>query len=129
MVELKVAMGSYHIIDGEKVSVRYGGQEWTCARCQQFKRDCPGKAVAKDCTADRVMLSTFMMEHWGKIGYIPDSEVMNEVDQQEPEVQVGGNTKQRIIIPESSLTCKYRSVIVKEFRANTPFADIMDRVM
>ena len=53
MVELKVAMGSYHIIDGEKVSIRYGGQEWTCARCQQFKRDCPGKAVAKECTAVR----------------------------------------------------------------------------
>ena len=31
VVEVKVAMGSYHIIDGEKVSLRYGGQEWTYA--------------------------------------------------------------------------------------------------
>ena len=126
MVELKVAMGSYHIIDGEKVSIRYGGQEWTCARCQQCKRDCPGKAVAKECTAVRVMLSTYMMEHWGKIGYIPDTETMNEVDQEEPEVQVGGITKQQIIIPESSFTSKYNSVIVKGFRPETSLEDISD---
>ena len=29
LVELKVPMGSFHIIDGEKVSVRYRAQEWT----------------------------------------------------------------------------------------------------
>ena len=57
MAELKVPMGSYHIIDGEKVSVKYAGQEWTCARCHQLKRDCPGMAVAKNCTADRMQLS------------------------------------------------------------------------
>ena len=129
VVEVKVAMGSYHIIDGEKVSVRYGGQEWTFARCQQFKRDCPGKAVAKECTADRVTLSTFMMDHWAKIGYLPDTEIMNEVDQVEPEVQVGGISKQNIIIPESSLTSKYHSVIVKGFKPETPLEEIIDIIV
>ena len=63
MVELKLPMGSYHIIDGEKVSVRYSGQEWTCARCHQYKKDCPGAAVARECTADGVMLSTHTEDH------------------------------------------------------------------
>ena len=94
--------------------------------CQQFKRNCPGKAVAKECTADRVLLSSYMVKHWAKIGYIPDTEIMNEVDQEEPEVQVGGKTKDQILIPESSFTSKYRSVIVKGFRAETPSKDIME---
>ena len=59
VVELKVAMGSYHIIDGEKVSVRYNGQEWTCARCHKFKSACPGAAVAKNCTAECCCLPTW----------------------------------------------------------------------
>ena len=94
LVELKMPMGSFHIIDGEKVSVRYGGQEWTCARCHQLKRDCPGAAVAKECTADRVLLSTFIEEHWKKIGYVPDAGAgaLNDVDEeQDMEVQVGSN--------------------------------------
>jgi hypothetical protein len=96
VVELKVPMGSYHIIDGEKVSVRYSGQEWSCAKCHQFKRDCPGAAVASDCTAERTLLSAYMVEHWDKIGYKPDSDLMNEVDQVELEVQVGGTKKEQL---------------------------------
>ena len=44
--------------------MRYNGQEWTCARCHQLKKDCPGLAVARNCTADRVLLSEHMREHW-----------------------------------------------------------------
>ena len=80
VVDLKVPIGSYHIIDGEKVSVRYAGQEWTCARCHQYKKDCPGAAVARDCTAVRVLLSAHMAEQWVKIGYKPETDALNEVD-------------------------------------------------
>ena len=32
VMEIKEPMGSYHIIDGEKVSIRYPGQEWSCVK-------------------------------------------------------------------------------------------------
>ena len=35
MVEITKPMGTYHIIDGEKVSVKYRGQDKTCARCHK----------------------------------------------------------------------------------------------
>ena len=57
MVEITKAMGSYHNIDGEKVSVRYRGQARTCARCHKTESVCPGRAIARDCTSARVLLS------------------------------------------------------------------------
>ena len=48
MVEVTKPMGSYHIIDGEKVIVRYRGQAKTCAKCHKTESICPGKAMAKD---------------------------------------------------------------------------------
>ena len=120
-------MGSYHIIDGEKVSVKYAGQEWTCARCHQLKRDCPGHAVARECTADRVLLSTHMEQHWNKIGYKPETGTLNEVDETfEPEIQVGGKKQDIFVIAENSLASKYTSVIVKGFKPDKPIAAIMD---
>ena len=127
VVELKAHMGSYHIIDGEKVSVRYSGQEWTCARCHQLKRNCPGAAVARNCTADRVLLSDHMSEHWQKIGYRPETDALNEVDDMmEIEVQVGGKKQETLVIPESNLTSKYKSIIVKGFKPDTPIETIME---
>ena len=126
VVELEVPMGSYHIIDGEKVSVRYNGQEWTCAKCHKFKKDCPGAAVARNCSAERILLSAHMVELWDKIGYKPDTDTLNEVDQLEQEVQVGGKSKQQIVIPESSFTSKYKSVIIRGFRPDTALEDISE---
>ena len=60
MVEVTKPLGSYHIIDGEKVSVKYRGQDRTCARCHKTESICQGKAMARDCTSDRVLLSTHM---------------------------------------------------------------------
>ena len=127
VVELKIPMGSYHIIDGEKVSVRYSGQEWTCARCHQLKRNCPGAAVARECTAERVLLSAHMAEHWQKIGYKAESDTLNEVDEiVELDIQVGRKLKENFVIPESTLTSKYNSVIVKGFRTDTALVTIKE---
>ena len=127
-IELEKPMGSYHIIDGEKVSVRYSGQEWTCARCHQYKRDCPGAAVARECTADRVLLSTFMAEYWKRIGYAPDTEHSEEVDDEpEIDVQVGGKKMETNVLPDNNkLTSKYNSVIVKGFQVETTKEQILE---
>ena len=70
--------------------MRYSGQEWTCACCHQLKSVCPGCAVARNCTADRILLSAHMREHWEAIGYHPETSDLNGVDEtDEPEVQVG----------------------------------------
>ena len=127
MEELKVPLGSYHIIDGEKVSVRYSGQEWTCARCHQAKSNCPGAAVARDCTAERILLSSHMVDHWQRIGYKPDTDTMNAVDESvELEVQVGGLDRKTINVPESTNKMKYNSVIVGGFRLETDLASIKE---
>ena len=128
-MELKTPMGSYHIIDGEKVSIRYPGQEWSCARCHQFKQTCPGKAVAKNCTADRVMLSEHMAAHWEKFGYKPETEALNDVDEApDLEIQVGHTKKDLTAISENSLTSKYRSVIVKGFTPDTSIDTITEEM-
>ena len=44
-------IGSYHVIDGQKVTVRYAGQQQTCARCLKSARECKGSGVARRCEA------------------------------------------------------------------------------
>ena len=128
MQKLNVPLGSYHIIDGEKVSGRYSGQEWTCARCHQLKSSCPGAAVARDCTADRALLSSHMVDHWARIGYKPDTDTMNDVDEAvELGIQVGGSkNKNDDDFPESTLISKYNSVIVGGFKLETALDTIKE---
>ena len=130
VMEIKEHLGSYHIIDGEKVSIRYPGQEWSCARCHQFKHSCPGSAVARDCTADRVMLSTFMIQHWNKIGYKPESEAVDGVDDEpELEIQVGQHKLDLTLFSDSKLTSKYRSIIVKGFNPELSVEAVIEELV
>ena len=85
--------------------------------------------MAKDCTADRVLLSAHMSQHWQKIGYKPDTNELNEMDDDvavELDIQVGGKSKETFVITDSSLTSKYSSVIVKGFRQDTPLQNIRE---
>ena len=115
MMEVTKPMGTYHIIDGEKVSIKYRGQDRTCAKCHKTESVCPGKALAKDCTSERVMLSTHMQDHWEKVGYRPDTIELNEVDVLD--VQIG--RKEAEPAPSDSLrpdhTAKYSSVKINGF--------------
>ena len=80
MVEVKRNRGTYHIIDGEKVTIKYRGQIKTCAKCHQSQHTCPGKGLARDCSAERVLLSDHMKNHWEEINFKPNTADMNEVD-------------------------------------------------
>ena len=126
MVEVTKPLGSYHIIDGEKVSVKYRGQDKTCARCHKTESICPGKAMARDCTSDRVLLSTHMEEHWTKVGYRPDTIELNEVD--ELDIQIGRKDPEPA--PSDTLrpdhTDKYSSVIISGFSKTAEEQDIYD---
>ena len=67
-------MGTYHLIDGAKITVMYPGQKKTCGRCQHTSNECVGNAIARECEArhgPKVMLSDHMRAHWEEIGFTP----------------------------------------------------------
>ena len=122
MVEVTKHMGSYHIIDGEKVSIKYRGQTRSCARCHMAETQCPGKGVARDCSSDRVLLSVHMEEHWKIIGYTPDASISEDVDGDlEVSVQIGPKTLAR---EGPDLTMRYNSVIINGFLPGTELTDV-----
>ena len=100
-VELQpgVNIGSYHLLDGQKVTARYNGQQQTCARCLQTARDCKGYGVAKKCELEggkKMDFGVYITRLWKRIGYLP--EVSNIVDDDSNvELQTGGEfTPQKV---------------------------------
>ena len=91
-------LGSYHYIDNQKVTMRYIGQQQTCARCFKNPRNCKGRGVAKRCEAEGGMKTEFVdyiLDLWKTIGYTPENQDLeihnNEADLEEsPLIQVGG---------------------------------------
>ena len=76
-------LGSYHVIDGQKVTIRYPGQQQTCGRCHRTSQDCRGKGVARRCEAEggpKVEFSTYILELWKKIGYSPENLQLGKED-------------------------------------------------
>ena len=120
MVEITKHKGSFHIIDGEKVSVRYRGQIKSCTRCHKQETECPGKGIARDCTYDRVFLSVHMEDHWKNIGYTPDTNTGSEVEEDlEVNIQIG---KHGNMGPD--LTLRYNSVLINGFLPGTDLNEI-----
>ena len=75
-VELKANenIGSYHVLYGSKITLRYRGQRQTCARCFETSQNCPGGGVAKKCEAaggQKVDFSNYILDMWQKINYNP----------------------------------------------------------
>ena len=67
-------MGTFHLIDGVNVTVRYAGQRRTCGRCHQTSVACPGGGWAKTCEekgGPRVTLREHMTDLWAAIGFKP----------------------------------------------------------
>ena len=42
-------LGTYHVLNGQKVIVKYPGQMQTCGRCHQTSKTCKGKGIARKC--------------------------------------------------------------------------------
>ena len=62
-MEVLKNIGSTHIIDGERVSVRYPGQTKTCNKCHKTANICPGKGIAKSCSSEKVLLIDYMSSY------------------------------------------------------------------
>ena len=101
-------MGTYHLIDGNKVRVYYRGNKKSCGRCHRTATDCPGDAIAKDCGANgggRVMLSEHMKALWTKVGFVPttfelENDDKNEDDGQQDSVIIDSKFPSNINRPE-----------------------------
>ena len=77
-IELRpnVNIGTYHVVDGHKITARYPGQKQTCARCFETPNKCPGRGMARNCeTAGglRVEFCDYIQNLWETIGYSPEN--------------------------------------------------------
>ena len=128
-------IGSYHILDGNKVTVRYPGQKQTCARCHEVSTYCPGGGMARKCEAAggiKVELGQYIVELWKKIGYTPGllefaaahDDHGDDVDQ----VNVGSPHHGTDFTPVKVVTQpeKFAGVTVKQFPKGVDSGEIME---
>ena len=132
-MEVKRNIGNVHIIDGEKVSIKYNGQRKTCNKCHQESSTCPGKGLAKDCSAEKILLSEHMLTYWKSINFKPETTEMNEVDVDENDdsgetVETKDQVKkaQMKVSSDSSITSRYGGVVIKGFKTDTPIEGIVE---
>ena len=129
---VKRNIGSSHVIDGEKVSIRYPGQIKTCNNCQQEAKSCPGKGLAKNCTLEKVLLSDFMLSYWKTIGFQPDTEEMNLDDTASDEdasefAKIGQvDYKPTKVIINSEMMSRYGGVVIKGFRKDADLDEVIN---
>ena len=85
-------IGSFHVIEGQRVSIRYQGQQQTCGRCHQTPKNCVGKGIARRCQAEggvKVEFTDYILDLWKKIGYSPQNleNATGDVEDLEEEIQ------------------------------------------
>ena len=80
-IKPNVNIGTYHVLDGQKVNVKYPGQLQTCARCHQTARTCKGRGMARVCEEEqgvKVEFTDFIKNLWNEIGYSPANVEMSD---------------------------------------------------
>ena len=48
-IKPSISLGSFHVLDGQKISIKYPGQSQTCARCLLSSQSCRGRGIARKC--------------------------------------------------------------------------------
>ena len=69
-------LGTYHVIDGQRVIAKYRGQQPTCARCFCTPQTCPGKGMARKCEIEggvKLEFNDYIFNLWEEIGYEPSN--------------------------------------------------------
>ena len=90
-----VNIGSYHLFDSQKVTLRYAGQQQTCGRCLKVARERSGRGIARRCEAEGGVkgdFSSYIRNLWEEIGYAPSNNHLDNIgdDSNEIDEQVGG---------------------------------------
>ena len=128
-------IGTYHAVDGQRVTLRYPGQLQTCARCHETAVVCKGGAIARKCEAAqgaKVKFSDYILKLWQNIGYVPGKVEMaavyddqNEFEENTEKVvqQTGGGFTPAKQVSEPD---KFSGVRIKQFPKETDHGDIME---
>ena len=129
-----VNLGTYHVLDGQKVNVRYPGQLQTCARCYETARTCKGKGIARRCEAEqgpRLDFSDYILKLWREIGNSPENVQLSDLNHEEEEdnagnlvLQEGGKFTPTKV--QNSDAEKFTGVIIKSFPKETEHCQIID---
>lgn len=119
-------IGSYHYIDGHKVSLRYPGQHQTCGRCHEIPRNCKGKGLAKKCEAEggpKVDFTDHILALWQKIGYKPPTgdEVRNELEENIVETEFF--TPSRVTVSDEEM---FAGVSIRQFPKDLDQGEVME---
>ena len=138
--EAKLQMGTFHILDGQKVKVFYRGNG-TCGWCQADSIKCPGGAKAKACKevgTKQVHLGEHMKELWSKIDFNPQAFEITEVeyDDSDNSDHFGGDRKvlRAVNFPRSiepnqmspSESAKFTGVRINNFPLDISDEDIVN---
>ena len=122
-------IGTYHAIDGQKVTLRYLGQQQTCARCHETARHCRGGAIARRCEAangQKIEFSDYIWKLWQDIGYVPGDEVeMAAIYDDFGDYSEPPSTE---FTPTKSLSDpdRYNGVSIRQFPKDTDTGEIME---
>ena len=98
LTELHTPMGTFHMLNGNKVKVFFRGNKSTCGYCHKDVTKCPGEAKAKNCKekgTKQVHLGDHMQALWKEIKFDPQSfEITKlEYDDLESLDNIGGDRK------------------------------------
>ena len=128
-------MGTFHIIDGISVTVRYSGQRRTCGRCYQTAISCPGGGWAKTCEENegpKVTLQDHMLQLWSSIGFQP-REFLREYSEGEEVVEKLVEIKEnpqftppsKLLQRPSQDTENFNGLIIRNFPKDIPENEIL----
>ena len=125
-LQLKPGMniGSYHYLDGQKVTLRYAGQKQTCGRCHEDSPNCPGRGVARECEqkgGSKVAFSQYVIDLWNKIGYSPPVDT-SDIDSADEQI-VEEFTPVKVLPTDDSI---YAGISIRKFSKDIDHGEIMD---
>ena len=120
-------IGSYHVLDGQRVTIKYAGQRQTCARCLQAPENCKGRGIARKCETEggiKMDFGSYILDLWRTIGYSPEHSSSNITpDVLDIEEQVGGYfTPQKC----TSSPEKFKGINVKNILKDTDLGEIVE---
>ena len=134
-VKADTNIGTYHAIDGQRVTIRYPGQMQTCARCFETPINCKGGAIARKCEAaqgEKVEFSDFILRLWQNIGYTPGeveiAAVYDEYNEYDDKTPPGTQETTAGFSPEKQVSdsSKFSGVCIKHFPRDADHGDIME---
>ena len=127
-------IGTYHAVDGQRVTLRYKGQLQTCARCFETAVTCKGGGIARKCEAAqgaKVEFSDFILKLWQEIGYSPGeiemAAIYDELNTYDASTDPAAQ-KVGIFTPEKQVTEpeKFSGLSIKQFPKEADHGEIME---